>query len=223
MKSNKIILIAVILSFSLSCLYIFTNRMPEVFAFGSEIMDFLYGIALSTIAASIFYLFQVFIPEQRKRKILKDNFKLNYMLFKKDCISLFLFSLKISWDSELSKELLDLEKFKTYFKANLEEDIDKWHGVLNGLNKSLLKELLFKFEILFHEIDFFINNVSLEDGEVLDFLKRLKNEVYLLKNTKSDYIEIKILADFLWQLFAGWSPISGYRENDIFEEMLERV
>ncbi|MDP2168354.1 MAG: hypothetical protein Q8J64_08500 [Thermodesulfovibrionales bacterium] len=197
--------------------------MPEAFIFGSEIMDFFYGIALSTIAASIFYLFQVFIPEKRKQKILKENFKLNYTQFKGDCISIFLSALGDSYNSQLPKELLNLEEFKKYFKENFKGGQNRWAGVGNGLNDRLLKDLLAQLEILSQEIDFFLNNVSLHDEEVFAFLKRLKIAAYSLKNTSLDYDEIKTLLQFLWELFAGWSFISGYRKNDIFEEMLDKV
>ncbi|MDD2785608.1 MAG: hypothetical protein PHS79_01790 [Patescibacteria group bacterium] len=197
--------------------------MPEAFKFGSEIMDFFYGIALGTIAAGIFYLFQVFIPEKRRQKIVRENFKLNYTLFKKDSIAIFLSALGSSYDSELPKMLSDLEEFKKYFKADFKEGQDRWHGVVNGLNKNLLQDLLVQFEILSQEIDFFLNNVVLHDEEVFAFLKRLKITINGLKNTSLDYDEMKTLSHFLWELFAGWSYVTGYRKSDIFEEMFSKV
>ena len=81
-------------------------------------MDFFHGIALATIAASIFYLFQVFIPKKKRKKIVKENFKLNYTLFKENCISVFLSTLESSYNSQLPGKLSDLEKFKKYFKED---------------------------------------------------------------------------------------------------------
>jgi len=103
MKHNKMISIATILSIGFSAIYIFTNRVPEAFEFGSEIMDFFYGIALATIAAGIFYLFQVVVPKKRRQRIVKENFKLNYSSFKENCIAIFLSTLGSSYDSELPK------------------------------------------------------------------------------------------------------------------------
>lgn len=197
--------------------------MPEAFKFGSEIMDFFYGIALSTIAASIFYLFQVVTPEKQRQKIVKGNFKLNYTLFKEQCIYIFLFaSGEHSVSSDLVKKLLSVNEFKAYFEGGREAN-EGWYAVLNGLDGQKLKDLTVQFEILSQEIDFFLNNISLHDEEVFAFLKRLKIEVNLLKNISPNYDEVKTLSGFLWELFAGWSFASGYRKNDIFEEMLSKV
>lgn len=225
MKINKAILIAIILSIVFLGIYILTNRMPEAFEFGGEIMDFFYGIALATIAAGIFYLFQVIIPEKRRQKIVQENFKLNYSLFKEDCIEIFLSALDPYNYSKSPKKLSNLEEFKKYFKKNFKENQDRWQGVLNGLNKKkkLLQDLRVQFEILSQEIDFFLNNISLHDKDVFDFLKRFKITLNQLKNTNPDYDEIKKLGNFLWELFAGWSFVSGYRKDDIFEEMLSKV
>lgn len=223
MKHNKVISIAVILSIVFSAIYILTNRMPEAFKFGSEIMDFLYGIALATIAAGIFYLFQVVIPEKRRQKIVQGNFKLNYTSFKEECIYIFLFaSGESSVSPDLVKKLLSVDEFKAYFEGGREAD-EGWYAVINRLDDQKLKELTVQFEILSQEIDFFLNNIALHDEEVFAFLKRLKITVNRLKNTSLDYDEVKTLSGFLWELFAGWSFVSGYRKNDIFEEMLSKV
>ena len=100
---------------------------------------------------------------------------------------------------------------------------NRWDGVLNRLDEKLLQDLLVQFEIISQEIDFFLNNVALHDEEVFAFLKKLKFAVHQLKNTSQDYDVRKKLSCFLWELFAGWSFISGYRKNDIFEEMLSKV
>lgn len=223
MKINKSIMIAVISSAIFSCFYIYTSRMPEKLIFMSEIMDFIYGIALATIAAYIFYIFQIFIPEKKRRKIVKENFKLNYTLFKRDCISIFLSILYPSYESDLPEQLSSSQEFKKYFKENFARDQNRWHVVLNGLNENSIKKLLVQFEILSKEVDFFINNIGLIDEEVFAFLKRLKIAIYSLKKTSGDYDEIRMLSSFLWELFAGWSFVSGYRKNDIFEEMLDKA
>lgn len=223
MKHNKMISIAVILSIGFSAIHIATNRMPEAFKFGSEIMDFFYGIALATIAASIFYLFQVVVPEKQRQKIVKRNFKLNYTLFKKRCIFIFLFAGGFNPVSDdLVQKLLSVNEFKAHFQGDREAD-QGWYAVLNGLDDQNLKELTVQLEILSQEIEFFLNNIPLHDEEIFDFLKTLKITLNQLKNTTLDDDEIKTLSRFLWELFAGWSFISGYRKNDIFEVMLNKV
>ncbi|MFA6198580.1 MAG: hypothetical protein WC734_05555 [Patescibacteria group bacterium] len=214
---------AVILSIIYIGYYLFATGIPEAAISSSEILGFVYAIAISIIAAGIFYLFQVYIPEKKRKDIIRGNFKLNYTHFKEDSISIFLSALGHSHDVQLLKKLSGLEEFKNYFKENHKEGRDRWNGVLNGLNESLLKDLLVQFEILTQEIDFYLSNISLHDEEVFSFLKRLKITTQTLKNTSLNYDEVKRLSGFLWELFSGWSFISGYRKNDIFEEMLDRV
>ena len=118
-----------------------------------------------------------------------------------------------------------MDEFQSYFKKENESGQNKWDLILNELqeNKILLKDLLIQLEILSEEVDFFLNKISSHDIDVFMFLKRLKYAIYSIKNTSPDYDEIKKVSAFFWELFAGYSITLGYRKNDIFEEMMERV
>lgn len=188
-------------------------------------MNFVYAVSISIIAACIFYLFQVYIPEKRKREIIKANFENTYYDFKRSCISIFLSTQGASYDSQLPEKLLILEEFKVYFKEKkgCPENQDRWDVLLNGLEKDNLQQLLVEFEILSNEIDYILNNIAMHDEEVFLFLKRFKIIIYSLKDTTDDYDDIKRLSQFLWELFTGWSFVSGYREEDFFKKMMSRI
>ena len=157
------ILIATTFSFILPGVYLFINQ------FFNGSLEFLYAIIASIMAAGIFHFFNVFIPERRRKKIIKENFKLNYTLFKEECIAIFLSTLDSSYESGLPKKLLSIEEFKQFFKEGAGGNETRWHGVINGLDKELLQKLNTQFEILSQEIDFFLNNVSLHDKEIFSF------------------------------------------------------
>lgn len=215
------ILFSSILSIFFSVIYIFSKSTPKTLE--SEIMEFFYGIALSMIAAAIFYFIQVVIPERKRKKVLKGNFKLNYKLFKEQCIYIFLFASGISSVSpDLVEKLLDINEFNNYFKGGKKAN-EGWYAVLNGLNDQNLKEIMIQFEILSQEIEFILNNISLHDEEIFRFFKQLKYELYLFKNTTPDYDEIKNISRFLWEIFAGWTYVNGQRKKDIFEEMVSKI
>ena len=207
--------------------------MTEAFIFGAEIMEFFYGIALSTIAASIFYLFQVVIPDRKRKRIIKNNFKQHYTQFKESSIFIFLSALGRGADFTLVKKLLILEEFKHYFKEEINDDgddgDDRWHSVINGMNEKLLKDLIIELEVIYQEIEFFLNNTYIEDEEIFAFFKRFKSLIHPLKSItpseyySSKYDEMKHLSQFLWELFAGWSWVKNYRTNDLFEEMLNKA
>ena len=79
-------------------------------------MDLGYTIAVSSIAAFVFYIFQVYEPGQRRKQIIKNEFKQQYSQFKESCIKIFLSASKNSNKSGLSKELCDIKRFSEYFE-----------------------------------------------------------------------------------------------------------
>lgn len=73
------------------------------------------------------------------------------------------------------------------------------------------------------EIDFLLNNMSINDKEVFAFLKRLKITINSLEKSTLEYDDLKRLSIFMWELFSGWSFVTGYPKNDFFEEMLNKI
>lgn len=57
-----------ILSIALILLYIFTNHLVEIIPFGVEFMVTIYDVSIAFLTGIIFYFFQVFLPNFKKRK-----------------------------------------------------------------------------------------------------------------------------------------------------------
>ena len=91
------------------------------------------------------------------------------------------------------------------------------------MNEYHLKDLLVELEIFTNEVAYVLNNVEINDPDVFSFFKRLSQTVYRFKNSTLEYDEVKQLSGFLWDLFAGWSFIDGYREDDIVKVMIEKI
>jgi len=123
----------------------------------------------------------------------------------------------------LLSKLSDQNEFRKYFNEPISESQNKWHAVLNGLNEYLLRELLVELEILLNEVTFVLSNVDIDDQNVYSFFKRLSQAVHRLKKSTLEYEEVKQLSRFLWEMFAGWSFIDGYREDDIVMVMIEKI
>jgi hypothetical protein len=70
-------------------------------------MDFFYGLALSIIAASVFYVFQVYLPERRRRKIIKSHFEKIYNEIKE--VIIFEFLVAIGRQDKKVNELMTFE------------------------------------------------------------------------------------------------------------------
>ena len=111
-KTNKNIICINILAFSF-CLY-FINATE--YRISSLLMNFVYAISISIIAASIFYIFNIYLAEQKRKNIIKHNFEEQYFSFKKESIYIFLSSLGESSNEEIWEKLCNLTEFKKYFK-----------------------------------------------------------------------------------------------------------
>ena len=205
------------------CIYFI--KAPENFRFDPLLMNFIYAVSISIIAAYIFYIFNICLPEQKRKNIIKNNFEKQYLYFKKVCIYIFLSALGKSSNEELWEELCDLGKFKKYFKEKYSNDQDRWHKVWEELNGHLLEDLLIELSILWDEVAFILNNTEINDKSVLSFFRLLSQRVYVFKarGINMEYEKKKALLRFLWELFTGWNFIDGYREEDIVKLMIQKI
>jgi len=221
MKSNKIIYIA-ILAFTFCIYFIIVTKEND---YNTPIMNFIYAISISTIAAYIFYIFNIFLPEKKRKNIIKKNFEEQYLFFKEECIYIFLSALGQSSNKEIWEKLCDLEEFKNYFKENYIDSQDRWHKVWQELDGHLLEGLLIQLSILRDEVAFILNNTEINNKSVLSFFRLLSQRVYNFKTRgiNMEYEDKKSLLRFLWELFTGWSFADGYRKEDIVKTMIQEI
>ena len=183
----------------------------------------IFNLSIGFLVSSFFYLLVVWFPERQRKNIIKNNLVVQYQSFKKDTISILLSACQSSYTGDLPIDLTNQSEFRMFFKESVSDSQNRWHVVLNNLNDRLLQELLVEFEILLNEVTYVLNNVTFEDPNVFSFFKRLSQAVYKMKNTTLDYDDVKHLSGFLWELFAGWSFIDGYREDDIVAVMIKEI
>ena len=119
LKEEKKITSIVMISFAFCILFIFTNRIPELLKYGSELMSFVYAISISIIAASIFYVINIYLPERKRKDIIKHNFEEQYLSFKEESIDIFLRVFEKTDSVESAGKLCDLNEFKEYLKKNV--------------------------------------------------------------------------------------------------------
>ncbi len=155
-REHRNIIFLVLLAILFSVVHILTHKTTGM---EYDIMNFGYAIAISIIAAAIFYWFQVYLPATRQRRVIKNNFKRQYSVFKQDVISILLSVLESSYDSNLPIRLCDLNEFRKYFKEDYKIGQTRWDGVLNKLDEKDIKELLVELEILMNELDYVLNNI----------------------------------------------------------------
>ena len=73
--------------------------------------------------------------------------------------------------------------------------------------------LPYRFNILF----------CIHNEDVFQSLNKLSQIIHRMESTKPDYDEIKSFCRFLWEIFIGWSFISGYRKTDLINDIIQRL
>lgn len=183
----------------------------------------LFNFSVGFLVSMVFYLLIVWFPDRRRKNLIKKNLGEQYQFFKKDTIQILLAACKTRYKKDLTKKLMEQVEFRNYFNEHVNESQVRWDIVMGGLDDRLLKDLLVEFELLLREVTYVRNNVNIEDPNVFSFFQRLSQTVYRMKNTTLEYEDVKLLLGFLWQLFAGWSFIDGYREDEIVSVMIKGI
>jgi hypothetical protein len=78
-------------------------------------------------------------------------------------------------------------------------------------------------EMFRDELAFVLNNTDIPKDDPFEFLKRLSAAIYSMKDVTLGYDESNPLAHFLWNVFAGWDWITGYRKEDIVKKMINAI
>src|SRR3984893_12562722 len=111
----------------------------------------------------------------------------------------------------------------TYFEEEVAPGMSRFDKFQNELGKYYLRELLTRMEIFRDELAFILNNTDIPKDKPFEFLKRLSAAIYSMKDVTLGYDESKPLAGFLWNVFAGWDQITGYRKEDIVKKMIAAI
>jgi hypothetical protein len=182
-----------------------------------------YDLAAGALVSLIFYVLIVRVPDYQRRRRYKKSFAHQYQNFREDCIGLMLGVADRTYEWGKQRDLLDQKKFRAYFDEWVTSDQTRWHRFLNNLDEYNLKEIVKRMEIFRGEIAFILNNVDIPSDEPFEFLKRLSTAIYSMHDKTTGYDDTKSLGGFLWGLFAGFDIITGYRERDIIQEMMEAI
>jgi len=76
-------------------------------------------------------------------------------------------------------------------------------------------------EIFREELIFILNNTDIPKTEPFEFLKRLSASS--MEHVTLGYDETKPLSRSLWDVFAGFSYVTGYRKEDIIKKMIDAI
>ena len=155
-----------------------------------------------------------------------------YKAFRKGCIQTMLGVVHGKIDTRTAEALIELDKFRQYFQEPVGPRKSRWREFFNNLNETSLRELQTSTEIFRAELIFILNNTDIQKDEAFEFIKRLSASIYSLNSAMarhdevaplSDFLEATPLFGFLWNVFAGWDWIEGYRKEDIVKKMIDEI
>jgi hypothetical protein len=76
------------------------------------------------------------------------------------------------------------------------------------------RSIILSLKMLLRQIEFILHNYNIEDQEQFNLIKRLELFLLGLQEARPGYDESKELCGFIWDIFAGWDWINGYRGYD---------
>jgi hypothetical protein len=118
---------------------------------------------------------------------------------------------------------LDQKRFRAYFKEPVTQNHERWDRFLNNLEEHHIRELLMTMEIFRDEVNQVLITTDISDIETSEFFKRLSAAIYSHRNATAEYDPVKQFSGFLWTVLSGWDIISGYRERDVVQDMIDAI
>jgi hypothetical protein len=182
-----------------------------------------YDLGVGSIVSLFFYWLVVRLPENAKRRRIRKSFAEHFREFKEDSIATMLMVTDGTFKWGDHRDLVDQEKFRSYFKQQVTPSEDRWDSLHNKMTDYYLDELLTHLEILRDEILFVMSAIEIDDEKVLEFLKRLSATIVIMRKTTNDYDSMKSFGNFMWEVFAGWSMVDGYQKRDFFDDMIQAI
>jgi len=216
---NVVVLIAVIvLHFALDLPSI--KWWPDVFAMTTSLLA-------GGLVSFLMYYLVVYLPEARRKSILKANLQKIYKNIKIDILwAVVQSSIKggrrdLSPTSEFVESLTSPAAFKEAFEDGRESD-EGFYAFENQMSDETpeFRQIVQRLMMLSKQIEFVLHNYSIEDQEVFDFFKRLELLLMSLQANGAGYDESKPLCRFIWEIYAGWNRIEGDIGYDPIQDMI---
>jgi hypothetical protein len=209
--------------------HIFTNVRTTV-TWWSDLYNLVSSLLVNGLVSFLFYYLVVMLPDLRKRRVIKSNLIKTYRNIKTEIIWQIVFASQkggredLETTSEFVESLLDLEKFKTVFR-NGRESNEGYYAFENQMSDRTPEFDAIVLNLLFlqKQIEYILQNYTIQDQKAFDFLKRLEMHMLSLQKTEPGYDGSNALCGFLWQICTGWNLIKGYENQDPIEKLILEI
>ena len=185
----------------------------------------LFELSAGVFSGMIIWVFLVYIPANKKRKILRIHLSERYRSFKINILNQFFFAIRGSVSPEEVESLLDYQKFRDFFDGDNKQ---YWYDIANKLDDDeyyYLREIQKEMALLSREAEHVRNNCDIQDEKTQVFLRNLSYMALDFKRTNlsCNYDYTKSLMRFLWSIFAQWDHINGQYEEDPIQLMIDKI
>lgn len=193
-----------------------------------------FAVAVNFVAGGIvsffFYWLVVYVPEQRKRRVIKDSLTRMYRNIKEDILYQVVFaSIKggrhdLEPNTDTIDRLMTPSGFKQAFDDGREAD-EGFYAFANQMSDDTpeYRQIILNLEMLAKQIEFVLHNYTMDDERLFGFFKRLELMLLSLRRSPPGYDESKPLCRFVNEIYSGWNFVEGDRGYDIIEKMIADI
>ena len=204
--------------------WIAETRLAPVFLQFKTGNEIVFNLAAGVVSAVVMFYLLVRVPAYEQKVRIRAHLLETYLQYKQEVIYIFLGVLHGIIDPELADKLMKAPDFKDFFKApSGVEGQDRTHYIMNNIEEHHLKQIKMESEILHSELQYALTRIDVQDSELHAFTRRITKSLLRTKNWDLSYDGVEEVLGFYWQLFAGWSFVSGYQGSDPLEDRIRRL
>lgn len=188
------------------------------------------NLAAGGIVSFFFYWLVVHLPEQRKRRIIKNSLSHLYRNIKKDILYQVVFASQrggrddLKADTETIERLMTPEGFRDAFDGGRNAD-EGFYAFENQMDDDTpeYRQIILNLEMLSRQVEFVLQNYTMDDDGVFSFFKRLELMLIALRRSPPGYDESKPLCRFVYEMFTGFNWVKGHQGCDPIEKMIADI
>jgi hypothetical protein len=189
----------------------------QQFGTGNQII---FGLSVGVLSAVGMFYVLVRLPEYERKQRIKQHLQRAYVAFKTSCIKIFVGKACGSYDSETIEQLMNPSAFRAYFQQPFAVGQDRWDGVANRMDESMLKQIVLEAEVLHGGFQHAMSAIDIRDPEMFAFFKHVSEALFRAKDWSANYDGSKVVLQFFWQVLAGWNPITGYSNREYVLDLI---
>ena len=160
--------------------------------------------------------------ETRRKAAAKDHLLAQYREWREDLVQACLRAKErgYSTDYKLEKNLVDFHRFREYFCG---ENHDHWYEVLNGIqsDEKVVEDIFLLSELFSQQVSATLGKIETENKKSLATLTRVAQHPRLLQRLDVYSADpIKHIGQYLIEVLAMWSSVSGMLDEDFIEQAI---